>query len=105
MHPIEFITEFCGIAKVLGPDEVPTPAQWKRIHEMLQQVMGPLAARKLLELGEEAERQKELELTKLALYQELCAAKAVPQPVTLGNTSTISTPYVTYSNGTGIGNI
>lgn len=98
MQPIEFIMEFCGIAKVLGPDEAPSPAQWKRIHEMLAEVMGPLAARKLIELGEEAEKDK------MQILENLRAARMPYQPgYFMPPSQTYTTPDTTWISTCGSG--
>lgn len=87
MQPIEFVMEMAGISKVLGPDDLPTPTQWRRIHEMLAETMGPLVARKLFELGEEYEKQQK---QKFEIYQEL-SKRYTPPPSVFG------APGVTYT--------
>lgn len=59
MHPIEFMLQMQGIAKLIGDGEAPTPAQWAVIREALSQAVGTEVAKKMLEAGEQAELERQ----------------------------------------------
>ena len=68
--PTEFVLWLNGAAGVMG--EVPTPEQWEAIKEKMNESLGFLAAKRLLERAEDqAVREREIELKRAAAIEQM----------------------------------
>ena len=68
--PTEFVLWLNGAADVMG--EAPTPEQWGAIREKLNESLGFLAAKRLLERAEDqAVREREIELKRAAAIEQM----------------------------------
>mgnify|MGYP001392261904 CR=1 FL=1 len=68
--PTEFVLWLNGAAGVMG--EAPTPEQWEAIKEKMNESLGFLAAKKLLERAEDQiVRDREIELKRAAAIEQM----------------------------------
>ena len=68
--PTEFVLWLNGAAGVMG--EAPTPEQWEAIKEKMNESLGFLAAKRLLERAEDqAVREREIELKRAAAIEQM----------------------------------